>query len=76
MDYLKWLPLLPLIMAHPKLLQAVQDNMPDAQLFISDMNALLAKHAKLIQAIETEEPEAIALANQLSPIIAQIAAQH
>ncbi len=76
MDYLKWLPILPHIMAHPKLLAAVQANMPDAQAFVAEFQALLVKHAVLIKAIEDEEPDAISLANEISPIIAQIAAQH
>jgi hypothetical protein len=75
LESLKWLPLLPTIMAHPHLVAAVQANMPEAQQFLDEFQALLFKHQKLINLIETEAPEAIALGNQLTPIIKQIMQQ-
>jgi hypothetical protein len=75
LETLKWLPLLPTIMAHPHLIAVVQANMPEAQQFLDEFQALLAKHQKLINLIETEAPEAVALGNQLTPIIRQILGQ-
>lgn len=75
MEYLKWLPIIPYITAHPQVIALVQQNLPEAQQFLSELNALMQKHAGLIKKVEDEVPEITALANQLTPVIRQIEAQ-
>ena len=71
-DVLKWLPLVPIVMQHPQLLQWVSANLPEAQQVIADFNALLTKHNSFIVALEGKLPEIEQLAGQLAPVIAQI----
>lgn len=82
MEFLKWLPLVPTIMAHPQLMNDVTSHLPEAQQMFSELqapfaqiNAILAKHAELVKLIQKDAPEALALGQQLTPLIKQIQGQ-
>ena len=68
----QYLAFLPLLARHPNLVQAFSDNLPEAQQFLAEGQALLNKHKTFLDRLQKVTPEFQQFVAEAQPILAQV----